>query len=154
MPPPPPAPWRRTRGPSHGHHPARPRADRRSPSRRLTRPGPDRGSVAVEFALAVPLLVLILVTLMQAFAWGVGHLAARAAADHATQTTRVIGGTEAAGRIDAAELLDQLAGRLVNDPTVTVTRGQATTTVTVRGTARGVPLPIEVTTEAPTERYT
>lgn len=114
----------------------------------------DRGSAAVEFALAVPMLLLILATLVQFAAWGLGHLAAQAAADRAAQTTRVLGGTAATGRAEARELLDQLAGGVLADPTVAVTRTPTRTTVTVRGAARGIPLPVEVTVTAPTERYT
>ncbi len=114
----------------------------------------DRGAVAVEFALAVPLLILILVVLTQVFFWGMGYLAAHAAADHAAQTTRVVGGTAAAGQTDAEELLADLGGDFVGDPTVTVTRSATTTSVTFAGTAQGLPIPIVVTVQLPTERFT
>jgi Flp pilus assembly protein TadG len=114
----------------------------------------DRGAVAVEFALGAPILFGILLILLQVFAWGMGYLAAHAAADQALQTTRVVGGSPAAGRDEATQLLGQLGGRFVDNPEIAVTRGAATTTVTVRGTAQGAPLPITVTVEAPTERYT
>ncbi|GAA3302539.1 hypothetical protein GCM10020218_098280 [Dactylosporangium vinaceum] len=114
----------------------------------------DRGAVAVEFALAVPLIVAIIVILTQVFFWGMGYLAAHAAADHAAQTTRVVGGTAAAGQTDAEELLADLGGTFVGDPTVTVTRTAQTTTVTIAGTAQGLPIPIVVTVQLPTERFT
>jgi Flp pilus assembly protein TadG len=129
-----------------GHRAIRPRA----PALRRD----DRGSVAIEFALAVPMIVLILLTLTQVFSWGMGYLAAQAAADHALQTTRVVGGTEQAGTTDATALLDQLGGKFIAGPGVRVTRGEETTTVRVWGSAHGLPLPIEVTVQAPTERYT
>jgi Flp pilus assembly protein TadG len=114
----------------------------------------DRGSVAVEFAIGAPILLGIVLILLQAFVWGMGHLAAHAAADHALQTSRVVGGTAAAGQDDAAALLSQLGGSFVDDPSVTVTRDAATTTVTIHGRAHGLPLPITVSVNAPTERYT
>ncbi len=114
----------------------------------------DRGSVAVEFALAVPGLILIVTLFVQFFAWGAGFLIAHAAADHALQTTRVVGGTPAAGQADATAALDQLGGRLITDHTVTVTRTAVTSTVTIRGHAYGLPLPITITVQAPTERRT
>jgi Flp pilus assembly protein TadG len=122
--------------------------------RRLLSRRDDHGAVAVEFALAVPMLVLILLTLTQAFAWGMGQLAAQSAADHAAQTTRVVGGTAAAGHDDATQLLTQLGGRFIENPAVTVTRGATVTTVTIRGAAHGAPIPITVTVQVPTERYT
>jgi hypothetical protein len=100
------------------------------------------------------MLVLILLTLMQVFAWGMGYLAAQSAADHALQTTRVVGGTPAAGTDDATTLLSQLGGQFITDPTVSITREADTTTVSIRGTAHGLPFPIEITVHAPTERYT
>ena len=114
----------------------------------------DCGAVAVEFALAVPMLVLILLTLLQVFAWGMGYLAVQAAADHALQTTRVVGGSTAAGTDDATSLLSQLGGKFVADPTVSVTRDLVTTTVSIHGAAHGLPLPIVITVRAPIERYT
>jgi hypothetical protein len=92
--------------------------------------------------------------LVQAFFWGMGGLAAHAAADHAVQTARVVGGSETAGQADAAELLSQLGGWFVDHPTVHVTRGGQTTTVTISGNAHGLPIPIKVTVRAPTERTT
>jgi Flp pilus assembly protein TadG len=114
----------------------------------------DRGSVAVESALAVPMIVLILLTLLQVFGWAMGSLAAHNAADHAAQTARQVGGSAAAGRADAQAILAQLVGSFITNPTVTVTRTAVTTTVTITGHARGVPVPITVTVTAPTERYT
>ena len=132
-----------------------------TPKRRRRRD--DRGSAAVEFALGVPILVILLALAVQVGLWAVGDLAARSAANHAVQTTRVVGGTEAAGQQDATALLAQLGGRHVVDPTITVTRTATTTTVTITGHARaiipasiipGLQPVITVTVTAPTERFT
>ncbi|MFY1674035.1 TadE/TadG family type IV pilus assembly protein [Plantactinospora sp. WMMB334] len=114
----------------------------------------DRGSTPVEFAIGAPVIVGLLLLLVQAFFWGMGNLAAHAAADHAVQTARVAGGTAAAGHTDAAEMLSQLGGEFVDNPTVTVHRGTDTTTVTIHGTTHGLPIPVTVTVQAPTERIT
>jgi len=113
----------------------------------------DRGSFAVEFAIGAPVVLGILLILLQIFAWGMGYLAAHAAADHALQTSRVVGGSAAAGQDDAATLLNQLGGSFVDDPAVTAIRGPAITAVTISGKAHGLPLPITVTVHGPTERY-
>jgi Flp pilus assembly protein TadG len=120
--------------------------------RRLCRE--DRGSTAVEFAIGAPVIVGVILLLVQAFFWGMGGLAAHAAADHAVQTARVTASSQAAGQADAAELLQQLGGWFVDNPAVTVHRGAQTTTVTIRGTAHGLPIPITATVQAPTERIT
>jgi hypothetical protein len=116
----------------------------------------------VEFALGAPILVLLVGLLVQIGLWAVGDFAARSAANHALQVTRVVGGTEAAGRDDAAALLRQSGGSII-DPTVTVTRTPTLTTVTIRGHARAI-IPaslipgfqpvITITVQAPTERVT
>ncbi len=85
----------------------------------------------MEFALGAPLLMLLVALLVQLGLWAVGDYAARAAANHALQTTRVVGGTEAAGRDDATTLLAQYGGDFIVDPTVTVTRTATVTTVTI-----------------------
>ncbi|WP_018352064.1 hypothetical protein [Longispora albida] len=107
----------------------------------------------MEFAIAVPMIVIILSALTQGVLWGIGYLATQSAADRAAQTTRVVGGNPAAGQHQARELLAQLGGTAVRDPQVTVTRGAVETTVVIHGTAKGIPLPIDVTVVVPTERF-
>jgi Flp pilus assembly protein TadG len=128
--------------------PARPQAGRR---RRVLHD--DRGSVAVELAFGAPILLGIIVLLLQIFAWGMANHAAHAAADHAAQTARVVGGSSAAGQADANELLAQLGSPFLTNSSATVSRGAVVTTVTVRGTVRGIPVPVTVTVQAPTERF-
>jgi hypothetical protein len=117
----------------------------------------------VELALGAPILMLLVGLLVQIGLWAVGDFAARNAANHALQTTRVVGGTETAGRDDAAALLRQNGGWFVDTPTVTVTRTPTVTTVTIRGHARaiipaslipGVQPVVTITVQGPTERLT
>ncbi len=116
----------------------------------------------MEFALGAPILMLLVSLLIQLGLWAIGDFAARNAANHALQTTRVVGGTATAGRDDASTLLQQNGGWFVEDPTVTVTRTPTLTTVTIRGHARaiipttlitGVQPVITITVQAPTERF-
>ena len=122
----------------------------------------DRGSAAVEFAIGAPLLLLIVALIWQVGVWAIGDLAARNAANHALQTSRVVGGTAPAGHSDAAALLAQNGGWFIVDPVVTVTRTPTVTTVTITGHARavvpasiipGLQPTITVTVQASTERY-
>ncbi|GLH98812.1 TadE/TadG family type IV pilus assembly protein [Phytohabitans aurantiacus] len=123
-----------------------------APGRRAGTGCADGGSTAVELAVSAPILIGLILLLVQAFFWGVGSLAARSAADHAAQTTRVIAGSPASGQAAGADVLTQLGGQLIDEPTIAVHRGTQTTTVTVTGTAHGLPLPIHVTVRVPTEK--
>jgi hypothetical protein len=114
----------------------------------------DSGATAVELAVSAPILMGLLLLLVQAFFWGMGNLAAQAAAAHAAQTTRVAGGTPAAGHAEGNHLLTQLGGRFVDEPAIVVTRGPQTTIVTITGTAHGLSIPISVTVQVPTEPAT
>jgi len=125
-------------------------------AKRRQRPA-EQGSATVEFAIGLPMLVLLLAFAVQGGIWAIGNLSARQAATHAAQTARIIGGTAAAGHADATELLNQLPGDLITDPRITVTRTPTTTTVIITGTAKsltGLRLPVRVRVESPTERYT
>jgi Flp pilus assembly protein TadG len=117
--------------------------------------GKDRGSTAVEWAIATPLLIMLLAALGYGFVWANASYAARAAAQDAVQTTRVIGGNPAAGQSEACTRMSSLAGR-ARDIQVSVTRGPDTTTAIVSAI---VPtpfggLPVAHTTSASTERWT
>jgi len=92
---------------------------------------------------------------VQATMWGLAQLACMYAATHALQVTRVEGGTAAAGQADAATVLPLVSGSLVTHPTVSASRGPATATVTVKGTAwQALPfltLPVGTTVTGPVE---
>src|SRR4029450_4114816 len=98
----------------------------------------DRGSATVELALGAPVLLLVVAVIWQVGVWAIGDLAARNAANHALQTSRVLGGTASAGHADAAALLAQTGGWFIVDPVITVTRTPTRTTVTITGHARPV----------------
>lgn len=119
--------------------------------------GGDRGSVTTEVVLYAPLLMLLVLLGVQFATWGVAQLAVQHAANHALQTTRVEGGTVAAGQADANAVLTQVAGSLVTDRQVSVTRTADTATVQISATApRVVPfltLSVSTMATAPVERF-
>ncbi len=117
----------------------------------------DRGSASVEWAIGALVLMSLFLLAGHAFTWGTARMAAQKAAGHAVQTTRVIGGTETAGRDDANALLDQLHAGDFTDRHVSIERTPTQTTVTITGRVPtlidGLDLPLTVTRVAPTERY-
>nr|WP_030501005.1 TadE/TadG family type IV pilus assembly protein [Micromonospora purpureochromogenes] len=126
----------------------------RRPRHRL---GGDRGSVTTEVVLYAPLLMLLVLLGVQFATWGVAQLAVQHAANHALQTTRIEGGTVTAGQADADAVLTQVAGSLVGDRQIEVTRTADTATVQISATApRVVPfltLGVSTTVAAPVERF-
>ncbi|MFJ6199116.1 TadE/TadG family type IV pilus assembly protein [Micromonospora sp. NPDC092111] len=128
---------------------------RRSGRRR--RQSTDRGSVTTEVVLYAPLLFLLVLLGVQLALWALAQLGVQHAANHALQTTRVDGGTAAAGHDDATAVLDQVADRVVTDARVSVDRTTDTATVAVSGRATAVlpwlRLPVSTQVNAPVERF-
>ncbi|MFC6019990.1 TadE/TadG family type IV pilus assembly protein [Plantactinospora solaniradicis] len=119
--------------------------------------GGDQGSVTTEVVLYAPLLMLLVLLGVQFATWGVAQLAVQHAANHALQTTRVEGGTVAAGQADANAVLTQIAGSLVSDRQIDVTRTADTATVQISATAPPVvpflSLGVSTMVSAPVERF-
>lgn len=117
----------------------------------------DRGSVSTEVVLYAPLLFLLVLLGVQLALWALAQLGVQHAANHALQTTRVQGGSVAAGQEDAATILAEVAGGVAVDPEVSVTRTADTATVSVRAAVPSVVpfLRLRVSTQvsAPTERF-
>jgi hypothetical protein len=101
------------------------------------------------------IMLFALLVGVQAAAWGLAELACRYAANHALQTTRVLGGSAAAGHTDASTMLASIDGNLVTARSIQVSRDAATASVTVRGTAVHIipllRLPVRSTVTAPVE---
>lgn len=118
--------------------------------------GRDRGSASVELTLAAPLLGFLLLLVVQFAMWAHATHIAQAAANEGVQTARAHGGSAAAGRADTNAILDQMAGSILRDRTVTAGRTATTATVTVDGAAAsvlpGLRLPIHVSVTAPREK--
>lgn len=145
-----------THQPPTGRPRRRTPATRRPPAGTRARLRGDKGSVSTEMVAAFPLLMLLVIAGIQFGMWALGQLGAQQAANHALQTTRVAGGTTAAGRADATALLQQMAGAFLHDETITVTRTADTATVTITGHATalfGLTIPVRTTVSAPVEKF-
>ncbi|MFG1648358.1 TadE/TadG family type IV pilus assembly protein [Micromonospora sp. NPDC049275] len=117
----------------------------------------DRGSASTEVVLYAPLLFLLVLIGVQLALWALAQLGIQHAANHALQTTRVSGGTAAAGTADATTVLDQVAGRAVDNPQVSVARSADTATVAIAGRVPTVVpflrLRVDTRVSAPVERF-
>jgi Flp pilus assembly protein TadG len=121
-----------------------------------TAPRDDRGTASVEVTLAMPLLGLLLLVVVQFAVWAHATHIAQAAANQGVQTSRAYGSTVAVGVEDTNAILDQTAGSILVERTVTANNTATTSTVTVDGEAAavlpGLSLPIHVSVTAPRER--
>ncbi len=93
----------------------------------------ERGAVAAEMVVAVPLLLLLLLLIVQfALAWHAQHIA-QTAASRGLTATRAQGSTAAAGRARAIATLVALGHSVLLDPHATVIRTERTATIEVHG---------------------
>ncbi len=119
--------------------------------------GRDRGSVAAQVVIAIPLLVMLVLLIVQfALAAYAGHIA-QGAAEQALDTARTLGGTDADGQTEAQAVLAQLATGPLTHPRVSVTRDATTVTVTITGTAEnlipGLTLRVHAEAAGPIEEF-
>jgi Flp pilus assembly protein TadG len=114
----------------------------------------DEGSATVEFVIAVPALMLMLLVVVQGGIWGIAAYTAHAAAGEAVTDLRASDGTPATAAEAASEAVADLGGGL-NGLAVDAVRDEQNATVTLTGTAPalipGLGLPVEVTQTAPVE---
>ena len=124
----------------------------RQPARR-----PEAGAATAELAVATPVLLLLLTSIVQFALWQHAVHVAEAAAQEGTRAARAEGGTAAAGEARARAFLAELAPTLILEPQVTATRDAATARVAVTGATDaivlGIDLPVRAVSEAPVERF-
>jgi Flp pilus assembly protein TadG len=93
----------------------------------------ERGAATAEFVLAVPLLLLLLMSIVQFALWLHATHIAQAAASEALSATRVYGGSVASGQAEADHVLQQLGRGPLRNPTASVTRDLTQASVHVEG---------------------
>ncbi|GAA0479885.1 hypothetical protein Aca07nite_87660 [Actinoplanes capillaceus] len=123
--------------------------------RRWARRRPDRGSTTVEHALWVGAWMTCLVLGAQVVVWALAQLACQYAANHGLQVARVQGGTPAAGKADAAQIVQMLGTNLVDGLQVSAQRTEDSVTITVSGTAAHIfsflIIPVDASATGPVE---
>jgi len=144
--------------PPSGHSPAvdsRGRSCARGGVRRV--PCGDGGGASVELVVASPVVLLVLLAVVQFALWSHATHIAQAAASQGLSSSRVQGGSAAAGAASARQVLDQLGSGPLIGTGISSDRGSESASVRVTGTATPVIpfLTLRVYAEAtgPIERF-
>ena len=115
----------------------------------------EEGSVSAELVVATPLLLLLLLVAVQTGVWWHATHIAESVAAHALAAARVQDGSAASGERAGRLVIAQLAGNLLADPRVSVTRGPTVANVEVTGSAMsvipGLALPVRAGVTGATE---
>ncbi len=128
----------------------------RSPARARGLSG-ERGAASVELAVVFPVVLLLVMTLIQAALWFYARSVALGAAQEGAREGRVQPASTDRARSAAEGFLDQTAEDLLTAPAVTVTGSPATIEVTVTATSislfPGLPgWPVQQQAVGPVER--
>jgi Flp pilus assembly protein TadG len=124
--------------------------------KRLARGG-DQGGATVEFVIAVPVLMLMILFIVQAAVWMHATHVAQAAATRALDAAAADGASAAQGQAAGQQTLAAIGSGVLKDPRVTVIRTATDVRVEVVGTAAtvvpGVRWTVRATAAGPVERF-
>jgi hypothetical protein len=128
---------------------------RRRLVRRRSTDHADRGSAAVELAVLLPAVLLLLFVSVQFAVWFLARNVAMTAAQEAVTAQRSYNAPDGAGQVRAADFLSR-AGDWLVDPRVTVVRDGDDVTATVTGRSLRFVLAYDVsqTAHGRVERFT
>ncbi|MCD5316847.1 TadE/TadG family type IV pilus assembly protein [Kineosporia babensis] len=107
----------------------------------LVRPTGDAGASTVELLVWFPGLLLIVVLVLQVFEYTWAKEAAQGAARYGAHHAALYGAGDADGIREANAYLAEVAGPLIEDPSVAVVRTQESVSVTITARPRQIPLP-------------
>jgi Flp pilus assembly protein TadG len=119
----------------------------------------DRGSVALEFAIVFPMVLVLTFGGVQVAFWFQARAMCQAAAQAGVRASRVLGAPAGAGTTAANAYLAATAGDTVGAPRVSESVTATTVTVGCTGTALqvmplpGLPLDVAQSAAAPRERF-
>ena len=112
----------------------------------------SRGSAALQVALVMPAVLLLITAVVQVTEWQHAVHIAQEAANRGVETSRVVGGTDAAGRAAAEQTAAQFS--VLHVTQVRATRAAGNVRVEVMGTTSsvvGIQLPIDAVAFGPVE---
>jgi Flp pilus assembly protein TadG len=122
-------------------------------------PQPDRGAVALEFAIVFPLVLVLTFGGVQVAFWFQARAMCQAAAQAGVRASRVLGAPAGAGRAAATAYLAATAGDTVGAPRISESRSATAVSVGCSGTALqvmplpGLPLDVAQSGAAARERF-
>lgn len=129
----------------------------RLPGHRQTDPASERGDATVEAVLAVPVLLLLIMTVIQFGLYFYAQHTVTAAAEEGVRAPRLEGGSATDGEATAADFMAQAAPALVENLRTSATRTDDRAAVEVRGTVHaivpGLTLTVHARAKGPTERF-
>ena len=115
----------------------------------------DSGSV--ELVIVFPVALMVILLIIQAGLWFLARASARDAATDGARAAAGVGATAATGQAAARSALAQLSGPVLTDASVSASRNQITSGVTVKGRTEsilpGLSLPVSATVSVPTESF-
>ena len=118
----------------------------------------DRGAAATEVAIAMPLLLMLVLASVHLALWFHARQIVTAAAQEAARSARAYDAVDSDGYTRAEQILTDLGTRSVTGPTVVISRGGGTVTVTVTGHSPvvipGLVLDVSATSRSPIEEFT
>ena len=107
-------------------------------TRQCRRSHGQAGQASVEWALVLPLFMVLIMSGVQVALWAHAAHVATAAAQEGLVVARAAGGTAEAGKARAAAVLDQLGPKLIASPRVAAQRSADRASVEVSGYAEAV----------------
>lgn len=119
----------------------------------------ETGAVTTETVLVTPALLLLLMLIVHFALWFHAYHLATAAAQEGARAARLEGGTEAAGREKATQLLDALGRKVIVERQVVSSRPPDADTARVEVTGYATPvvpglrLAVRGVSEGPVERF-
>lgn len=117
----------------------------------------EGGFTTIEFMIVVPVLLLMLMMVIQAYLRIDAQRVAQAAAEEGAAKARQVGGSEQEASDTAYDYARRLSEGSLNGVHVSVNRGPEQATVTVTGTAvslvPGLDLSVTQTSTGPVERF-
>jgi Flp pilus assembly protein TadG len=117
----------------------------------------EDGNTSIENLIWMPLVFVVIFTIINVGFWYHAQNTARSIANSVVQVARIDGGSEAAGQAEASARLAQISEDVIEEPSVSITRGTDQASVTVTGRVRslipGLTFPVRQTATGPTERF-
>ena len=117
----------------------------------------ESGEATTEMVLAVPVLMLLILTVIQFGLWYHASHVAESAAQEGARAARWHDATNEDGVDRARQFIDAAASSLISDVDVSVARDAQTVRVEVRGKVQsiipGISLPVSAEAESPIESF-